>query len=111
MGMKPKMLVLINSSTGLYDFRNELLSELSKSYCIVVSTPDSGKIDLIKKLGCEVIITPIERRGINPVVDLKLINNYRKIINKEKPDYILTYTIKPNIYGGFLARVKKSIMQ
>nr|WP_303994972.1 glycosyltransferase family 4 protein [Ruminococcus bromii] len=107
MGMKPKMLVLINSSTGLYDFRNELLSELSKSYCIVVSTPDSGKIDLIKKLGCEVIITPIDRRGINPVVDLKLINNYRKIINKEKPDYILAYTIKPNIYGGFLARVKK----
>lgn len=55
MGMKPKMLVLINSSTGLYDFRNELLSELSKSYCIVVSTPDSGKIDLIKNLDVKLL--------------------------------------------------------
>ena len=35
-----KILILANSSGGLYDFRNELLEKLLKEYEVVVSLPD-----------------------------------------------------------------------
>ncbi|WP_438803684.1 glycosyltransferase [Paenibacillus aceti] len=40
---------------------------------------------------------------MNPLEDLKLIREYTKIIKEVNPDVILTYTIKPNIYGTYAA--------
>src|SRR5690606_2852292 len=56
---------------------------------------------------CKFIDTPIDRRGINPTTDLKLIIKYLKILNTIKPDICITYTIKPNIYAGILSRMRK----
>lgn len=48
-------------------------------------------------MGCEFIDLPLDRRCMNPINDFKLILNYFKILNKIKPDAVLSYTIKPNI--------------
>lgn len=101
-----KILILANNDVGLYKFRKELIQELLKENEVYISLPDGMLVDLLKKMGCRFINTNIDRRGINPLKDLKLINEYRKIFKKIKPDLIITYTIKPNIYGGILARVK-----
>ena len=37
-----KILILANSSGGLYDFRNELVEKLLKEYRVSVSLPDEG---------------------------------------------------------------------
>jgi galacturonosyltransferase len=58
-------------------------------------------------MGCELIHLRIDRRGLNPLKDLKLFTCYRLILKKQQPDLVITYTIKPNIYGGFACRVKK----
>lgn len=97
------ILILGNSSAGLYDFRNELVQELLKDYRVVVSLPDDVKNDLLSKEGCELVHTPINRRGVNPAQDLALIGSYEKLMKKVKPDLVLTYTIKPNCYGGYAA--------
>lgn len=102
-----KVLILANSSGGLYDFRNELVVRLLKEYEVVVSLPDQVRTKELSEEGCRVVETPINRRGVNPVEDLKLLNAYRKLLRKEKPDLVLTYTIKPNIYGGFCCRIMK----
>ena len=47
----------------------------------------------------------IDRRGINPVKDLGLCLRYWKLLRREKPDLVITYTIKPNIYGGLVSRM------
>ena len=39
-----KILILANSSGGLYDFRNELVTELLKQYEVVISVPDGVSI-------------------------------------------------------------------
>ena len=57
------------------------------------------------QLGCRFIDTPIERRGMNPIHDSKLFHQYRAILKEVKPDLVLTYTIKPNIYGGLACRM------
>ena len=102
-----KVLILANSSGGLYDFRNELVEKLLKEYQVSVSLPDEVRTKELSEEGCKVIHTPINRRGVNPAEDFRLLMDYRKLLKEEKPDLVLTYTIKPNIYGGFCCRMMK----
>lgn len=98
-----KILVLINSSGGLYDFRNEFVEALLQKNEVIISVPDDVRTKELAEEGCRIITTPINRRGINPIEDLKLYRTYHKMMKELKPDLVITYTIKPNIYGGFCA--------
>ena len=102
-----KILILINSSGGLYDFRNELIESLLSEYDVAASLPDEVKTKELSEEGCRILYTPINRRGMNPAEDFKLLVRYLRILRREKPDLVLTYTIKPNIYGGFCCRLLK----
>lgn len=106
-GCMKKILILANSSGGLYDFRNELVEKLLKEYQVSVSLPDEVRTKELAEEGCKVIHTPINRRGVNPAEDFRLLKSYLRLLKKEKPDLVLTYTIKPNIYGGFCCRLMK----
>lgn len=101
------ILILTNSSGGLYDFRNELLVRLLENHRVIISLPDTTKVKELEEEGCEIITTPINRRGVNPREDGRLFLTYRKLLRQVKPDLVLTYTIKPNIYGGFACRLLK----
>ena len=104
--MSSSLLILSNSDSGLYDFRKEVLKALlEKGFRVLVSVPDTGYVDKIKALGCEYIPTAFERRGMNPFQDMKLMLFYRRLIKRHRPLAVLTYTIKPNIYGGLAARL------
>lgn len=102
-----KVLILINSSGGLYDFRNEFVQALTAEHQVYVSMPDDVKEKELKAEGCRIIRTPINRRGINPLEDLKLYRSYSRLMGELKPDLVITYTIKPNVYGGFAAGRRK----
>lgn len=101
------VLILTNSSGGLYDFRNELLLRLLEKNKVIISLPDTTKVKELEEEGCSVITTPVNRRGVNPKEDIKLFREYRKLLKQIKPDMVLTYTIKPNIYGGLACRMLK----
>ncbi len=103
-----KILILSNYANGLYLFRKEiLLTFLEKGYEVAVSVPTDENCPRLKALGVKMIPTEFERRGNNPVHDLKLFLRYLRILREEKPDRVLTYTIKPNLYGGLACRVKR----
>ena len=51
-------------------------------------------------IGCNYIVTELDRHGTNPVKELKVVSLYKRIIKKVKPDIVFTYTIKPNVYAG-----------
>ena len=103
--MSEHFLVLGNSSDGLYGFRKELLEALAEEGEVWASVPDNGWFSELEAQGCRVIETPVDRRGINPVTDLKLLLRYIRMIRKLKPTRVITYTIKPNIYGGLACRL------
>lgn len=105
--MTMKYLIFANDSTGITAFRMELIDELLKNGNVSVSTPDNGTFNEIKHLGAEVIETPLNRRSKNPIQDLKLFHSYRTLLREIRPDLVITYTIKPNIYGGFACRLAK----
>ncbi len=103
-----KILIFANSSSGVYEFRRELIRELiERGNNIIVSSPSAGREPELKEIGCEIIETNFDRRGINPIKDFLLFVKYRRLVKKEKPDLVITYTIKPNIYGGFACRLLK----
>lgn len=103
-----KVLILANNDIGLYNFRKELIEELiAQKNRVYLSLPDGPKIQALVTMGAEFIDTPVNRRGINPITDIKLLIKYFQIIKMVKPDYIFSYTIKPNIYGGISSRIKK----
>lgn len=104
-----KILVLTNSGGGLYLFRRELMQRLvNEGHRVTVSVP-SGEYDAqIRSLGCELLPCGLlDRRGINPLTDLKLYTYYRRLLRDRQPDVVLTYTIKPDIYGAYACRKEK----
>lgn len=102
-----KIIILANFDVGLYQFRKELIKELLKKNEIIISLPYGELVDPLEEMGCKFIDTPVDRRGINPITDFVLLRKYRKLLNIEKPDFVITYTIKPNVYGGFACRLAK----
>lgn len=103
-----KILIFANSASGLYDFRNELILQLlQEGFAVHVSLPDEEKVPELAKEGCKVYHTPLDRRGINPIKDIILMRAYHKLLTMIKPDVVLTYTIKPNIYGALCCRLHR----
>ena len=106
-----KILIICNCATGLEIFRGMLIQELVKKSivsAIVPQTNDKKEIDAedrIKKMHCNLIRIPMERRGMNPFHDLKLMREYYRVIKNMRPELVITYTIKPNIYGGLVCRL------
>lgn len=101
------ILILANYDVGLFCFRKELIEELLKNNTVFISLPYGELVEPLKNMGCVFIDTPLERRGINPIKDFALLLRYYKILKKQKPDLVITYTIKPNVYGGFVCRLLK----
>ncbi|MBR3241551.1 MAG: glycosyltransferase family 4 protein [Parasporobacterium sp.] len=99
-----KYLIITNHSYMLWQFRRDLIEELLKSGEVVISTPFMGHVEGFKAMGCRMIETKLNRRGINPFEELKLYRFYKELIKQENPDLVITYSIKPNIYAGYVCR-------
>lgn len=89
-------------------FRKEVVEAIVRNgYSVDIATPRGP--DFIEQyfegLGCVRDFTAVDRHGTNPFRDYELIRQYRSLIRKHHPVAVLTYTIKPNIYGGIAARL------
>lgn len=102
---KKKILIIGTNMMNIYHHRLELIQALLESgFDVVVAAPRGGEEKELEKIGCRFIHMPVDNRGTNIKRDLGLIKNLRKIYTEEKPDVILTFYTKTNIYGGMVAR-------
>lgn len=101
---KRKYLIVTNHSYMLWRFRKELISELQKTGEVVISTPFVGHEEDFSAMGCRLIETQLDRRSINPKTDWRLYRFYKKLLRAERPDLVITYSIKPNIYAGYACK-------
>lgn len=69
----------------------------------MIAPRDPAADQRIRELGIERIPIAIERAGLNPLADLRLLARYRSLLKRLQPAAYLGYTIKPNIYGSFAA--------
>lgn len=103
-----KVLILANSSSGLFGFRGELLKALkANQHEVWFAVPNGNFVEEMEQIGCHYVEISISRHGTNPMTDLKLLARFCSIIRKIKPNVVFTYTIKPNVYGGFACQLYK----
>ena len=101
-----KILILNNLISYTYNFRKEIIEALverGSEVVLAADNDDDGKLEELKSL-CRFISVPFNGKGKNVVEELRLIRTYRKIVRDERPDIILTFTIKMNLYGGLAAK-------
>lgn len=95
------ILVLCNGVRILYLTRFELIEALRKEgYEVFIGSPSSKGGEPFEKIGCHILATPLDRRGLSPFNDLRLARCYKRVIKDVCPDVLLTFTIKPNVYGS-----------
>lgn len=104
--MKNKtVLILVNHEIVVYNFRKELVERLLKDgHRVIISSPVGEKINELVELGSEHDEVEMNRHGINPLEERKLLKYYESLMEKYKPDIVFGYTIKPNIHGAMAAK-------
>ncbi|MGE6165404.1 glycosyltransferase family 4 protein [Aeromonas rivipollensis] len=107
MNQKNRKLTLVaNTAWSMFNFRWGLLSRLiDDGYQLTIIAPRDDFSDKLRAMGCVVVDLPIEAKGTNPLQDLKLIHTLYRLYQQITPDFIIHYTIKPNIYGSLAAKV------
>ncbi len=103
---KGAVLILANHDVVVYNFRLELVERLlAEGYEVHVSSPYGERIDDLVRLGVKYHGIAMERHGMNPVKELRILREYRKLMKAINPVVAFGYTIKPNIYGAMAARL------
>jgi glycosyltransferase involved in cell wall biosynthesis len=103
-----KIFLLGNEASYIYNLRHELIERLlEEGNKVGIVLPYGKEVELLKKEGCAYFATKVDRRGTSVWKDGKLFFTYWNILRREKPDVVLTYTIKPNVYGSLAARIQK----
>jgi glycosyltransferase involved in cell wall biosynthesis len=103
-----KILFLANHYLVLFNFRKELINFfIEKGHQVFISCPNHPNIRYFIDKGATFIETNFNRRKINVFDELKLVSFYKKLFHELKPDYILSFTIKPNIFGAIAAKKLK----
>ena len=101
-----KIILVSNTSWYLYNFRLSVIRLLQqKNFQIICIANYDEYSEKLAKEGIIFIKASLANKGLNPFQDLRyfffLLRQYKKI----KPSFIFHYTIKPNIYGSFAARL------
>jgi glycosyltransferase involved in cell wall biosynthesis len=99
-----KIAVVLNTSWNIYNFRLNLIKALfNEGHEVVAIAPKDEYTSKLIEVGCQYEEIKMDSRGVNPLKDLALTYELYKIYRRVKPDVILQYTIKPNIYGTIAA--------
>ena len=101
-----KILILANDTTYTYNLRDAIIERLigDGNEVVIASQPLLFQ-DELKEMGCRLIKVETNRHGTNPFSDFGLFMRFSRILFDERPDVVLTYNIKPNVYGGLACRV------
>lgn len=103
-----RILILSNHAAYIYNLRKEIIScLLEKGNSIYISSPDGPQAQLLEEMGCVFIKKNFDRHGVNPIKELEILFYYVWLFKKIRPNVMLSYSIKPNIYGGLAAQLCK----
>ena len=107
---KLKIAIVANTAWNITNFRLSLLHKLNnEGYEVIAIAPQDEYSSLIEAEGFKFIpLLHLDRKGTNPIKDLRLMLELRSIYRREKIAFALHYTIKPNVYGSFAAGLSKT---
>jgi len=99
------ILMTVNAAWNIWNFRRPLVEALTgDGHRITVLAPPDDAVPDLERLGCRVRRLEMSVKGLNPLEDLKLQRRFGRIFREERPDAVLSYTIKNNIFGARAAK-------
>jgi glycosyltransferase involved in cell wall biosynthesis len=102
------VIVTVNAAWNVVTFRSGLVRALiDAGYDVAVAAPRDEYVSKVTALGARFIPFEMDQSGSNVFRDLGVIFRYVLLLRREKPVAMLTFTIKPNIYGSIAARLMK----
>ena len=106
MGLPRTIIICANSSWNLVNYRSGLIRALiADGDTVVALAPRDGSTGAVEALGCRFIELPMNPSGTGVFSNLRLLQRFFVIMRRERPDYFLGFTIKPNIFGSLAARM------
>ncbi len=105
--LKKKICLVAGYAPSVINFRKELILELTQNHEVTVCAP-AITIDLkakIESLGARCLNVEISEGKTNPFNDINYLMQLFKHFKKMKPDVVLSYTIKPVIWGSIAAKL------
>lgn len=100
-----KVVIVLNTAWNAYNFRGLIIRNLlEKGARVTLISPYDDFVSKLENWGVKHLPLPMDAGGVNPINDLRYLNQLKSLLGAEKPDIILSYTIKPNIYGALAAR-------
>lgn len=102
---RPAVLISANSFWNISNFRAPLVDALAADgHRVIIAAPDVDQ-EWARRRNVEAVEIAVDRSGLNPLRDGKLIADYVGLFNRFRPICHLGFTAKPNIYGSLAARV------
>jgi glycosyltransferase involved in cell wall biosynthesis len=99
-----KVMIALNSAWNLLNFRVGLIRALlADGHTVVLIAPADEYVPALQALGARFVHLPISAHGTNPLNDLLLLGRFVRELRRERPDVLLAYTAKPNVYGSLAA--------
>lgn len=101
-----KVMIVLNTAWNLVNFRAGLIRALvTQGYEVVAVAPNDEYAARLAKLGCRFVALPMDNKGKHLGRDLWLFFRFIRLLRQERPDVLLAYTVKPNVYGSLAAHV------
>ena len=99
------ILLTVNASWNVWNFRKSVVVALiERGHTVTVLAPHDEYVVELEKLGCRCVPLKMNAKGLNPLDELTLFLRFRRIFAGVRPDVILSYTIKNNIFGALAAK-------
>lgn len=98
--------IIYNTTWYIYNFRRNLIKELQqKGYRVVAISPADAYVSRLRELGVDHYNFELDARGKNPLAEIRSVVQLYRLIREIKPQTVLSYTIKCNLYTGMVGRL------
>lgn len=103
-----RIVLISGHSESLINFRGKLLTtfvETGNQVTVLGPSQDHSVIAGLMELGVDYKYYPLKRNSFNPIGDLFALAKLYSLLRKLKPEAVLSYMVKPNIYGSLASHL------
>jgi glycosyltransferase involved in cell wall biosynthesis len=106
-GGRPRHILLtVNASWNVINFRSGLIRALiADGHRVTVLSPEDESAPQIPELGCAYLPLPMDSKGVSVGRDALLFARFLTVLRRERPDVVLSFTIKNNIYASLAGQI------
>jgi glycosyltransferase involved in cell wall biosynthesis len=99
------IVMTVNAAWNIRNFRLPLVTALlADGHRITVLAPPDESVAALRDLGCAFVPLEMNVKGLNPIEDIRLIARFRQLFADLRPDIVLSFTIKNNVFGAIAAK-------